>query len=471
MKNARPLFIFVIVLGVLAMSTMGEDLEAKYSEIVGDIVNTSLSNSKGWERLLYMADTFGIRLSGTVGLSEMIDWSVATMNDDDVFGDVGTEPVNVTVWVRSQIEKLVLNTDTMPAMTIGVTALGGSIATLGPDGQSIVSIQADVIVLDSWEDADEYGPAGQLRGKIVVWNQPWTGYSSTSQYRRNGAAVAGQYGAVASLTRSVTPFSLYTLHTGSMSYQPGTTPIPAGAITVEDALLFKRMQDRGTKFSLTLTLGCYTEPELGLSYNIVADYVGSELPNEYVVIGGHIDSWTRGAQDDGGGFLTAWESINVLASLGLRPRRTIRVVGWTNEENGAAGAATYLQDNLNDINNTAFAIESDAGIFLPNGFSFSGTPDSLTTFEQVVDLLSPWYALNVTAGSVGVDITPLADAGVPAASLLVTGHDFAGKYWWYHHTQADCGSAVPQLDFNQVMSVFASVAYVIADMDARLEGV
>jgi carboxypeptidase Q len=294
------------------------------------------------------------------------------------------------------------------------------------------------VVVRSFEEAAALG-AAKIKGKIVVWNQPWLGYSYGSNFRVNGASEAAKYGAIASLVRSVTPFSLYTLHTGSMVYRDGLPRIPSAAITVEDAELLQRMQDRGQAFHLELQLGCYSEADLGLSHNILAELPGTELPEEIIVMGGHIDAWTRGAQDDGGNFIAAWEAVNILARLNVRPRRTIRVVGWTSEEWGAyseikgqAGAWGYFLEHLPELNNTVFAMEADSGLFLPIGLNFQGSWASTQVLQDLSTLLEPYLTLQVVnTGGTAADIAPLCNAGVPGAAVKVSEDGRDGQYWWY----------------------------------------
>lgn len=361
---------------------------------------------------------------------------------------------------------LVLKTE-LQTVQLAVSALGGSIGTNG------ATIEGPIIVLSSLEDADRVGRSG-IEGKIVVWNKPWTGsYGGTVDIRSSGASKAAQYGALASLTRSVTPFSLYSLHTGLNSYNNASNMIPAAAITVEDAELLQRMQDRGqlANATLALQLDCTIENQAGQSANIVAELTGSSSSGrrQIIVVGGHTDSWSRGAQDDGAGFSIAWEALNLLAQMKLRPRRTIRLVGWTAEEIGGAGSRAYFAQYLSQVNQTVMAMEIDLGIFAPVALSFQGTAQAQATMQYICDtLLSPTFNLSITPGGAGADTAPLAAAGVPAAGIRVQTLDDAPNYWWYHHAFADCSTAVQIDDYNQVLAVVASLLFVLADMPEPL---
>lgn len=204
-------------------------------------------------------------------------------------------------------------------------------------------LDSDAIVVDSFDEL--HLRKNDVRGKIVIFNAEWNqSYSNSVTYRARGAIEASKYGAVASLIRSVTPRSLYTVHTGSMQYDDEVPKIPGGAITIEDATYLRRMQDRGEPIRLHLTLESEFFSNV-TSYNVIGEIQGSEYPDEIVVIGGHIDSWDvgQGTQDDGVGCIMAWEAVRLIHALNLKPKRTIRVVLWTNEENGMAGAHTYYE--------------------------------------------------------------------------------------------------------------------------------
>ena len=474
--NLIFLLFFVIHLFFIHLSSCDESFaqwKAERASTVDAIMKASLENTQGYSRMQYMADTFGVRVTGTQGLSAFIDWSVATMLADGVLASVAAEPVPVRPnWVRSRVASLALHSTQTEAMELGVTALGGSIGT--PPGAPLL---AEAVVLRSFEEAEAAGEA-RIKGKIVVWNQEWRSYGYASSYRVDGASVAARYGAVASLTRSLTGFSLYTLHTGTMSYAAGVPRIPAAAITVEDAELLQRMQARGQPIVLELALGCYNEERNGLSHNVLAELRGAELPDEFVVVGAHIDAWTRGAHDDGGNFVAAWEALNVLAAVGARPRRGIRVVGFTSEEwgqysevKGQAGAWAYFAAHLAELQDTAFAMEADMGVFAPRGLSFQGSNQSAVALQDLADLLRPTLALSVArTGGTAADIAPLCNAGVPGAGVQVEGDGRDGQYWWYHHALSDQAAAVTHGDFNRMIATFAGISYLVADLPFRLVG-
>ncbi|MDH5589550.1 MAG: M20/M25/M40 family metallo-hydrolase, partial [Gemmatimonadota bacterium] len=288
-------------------------------------------------------------------------------------------------------------------------------------------------------------------------------YGETVQYRGNGAVWAAQAGAVASLVRSVGPASLQTPHTGGMRYDPDVPRIPHAALTVEDAQMLHRMQERGERIEVHLSMEAQTLPDAP-SRNVVAEIVGSEFPDEVVVLGGHSDSWDvgQGAMDDGGGIVVAWEAVRLMKALGLRPRRTVRVVLWTNEENGLRGGTRYAEDHADERH--VLAMESDGGVFKPAGFGFTGSDRAYEMVREVGRLLDGIGSGTITRGGGGADIGPLMRTGVPGMGLSVDGT----KYFWYHHTDAD---TIDKLDPDEValcVATMAVMAYVVADLPEAL---
>ena len=202
------------------------------------------------------------------------------------------------------------------------------------------------------------------------------------------------------------------------------------------------------------------------SRNVISELKGSKYPDEIVVVGGHIDSWDvgQGAHDDGGGCIAAWHAVNLIKILGLRPKRTLRVVLWTNEENGSRGNKNYRDEHFSELDNHILAIESDGGVFAPTGFGFSGSVEARKIIFDIADLLDPIGAGKITKDGRAVDVAPLNDEGVPVMSLGVDD----SKYFWYHHTPADTFDKVDYKEFNNCIAAMAIMSYVVADMDIKL---
>ena len=417
------------------------------------LIAAATRDSAAWQRLAKLSDTFGPRFSGTPNLERAIDWVLGEMKKDGLENVRGEEAM-VPRWVRgSESVELV----SPRRQKLAMLGLGGSVGT-PPDG-----ITADVLVVSSFDDLK--ARAADARGKIVLYDVPFTSYGATVQYRGTGAIEAAKVGAVASLIRSVTPYSMRTPHTGGMRYDSTVTKIAAAALTVEDAMMLHRMQDRGETIRLTLRMDAQTLPDVP-SRNVVAELRGRERPDEIVVMGGHIDSWDvgSGAMDDGGGVVIAWEALRLMRELGLRPRRTIRVVGWTNEENGLRGGTAYRDAHQGELDKHVVAIESDGGVFRPVGFGFTGSDAARAILKDVIALLKPIGADTLLAQGGGADIGPIMQRGVPGMSHVVDGT----KYFWYHHTDADTPDKLDPAEVARNVAAIAIVAYVIADLPEKL---
>ncbi len=311
----------------------------------------------------------------------------------------------------------------------------------------------------------------------MVWAVPWTGYGGTGAYRRAGAARAAERGAVASLVRSATGRSLATPHTGNMSYEDGIPRIPAAALTLEDAERLRRMDDLGIPIHLHFEMRNEILPD-AVSHNVMAEITGSELPDEVVVMGGHYDSWDvgHGVHDDGAACIAAWHGLTLLRRLGLRPRRTLRVVLWTNEENGLRGATAYREFAGDDIDKHVAAIEMDGGAERPVGFGIGlprvgGGEAGDAAYEEALSILRPIGSLfsaidasAMTRGGGGADIGPLMADGVPGIGFRTVGE----HYFDWHHTESDTLDKVDPDHFRRAMGMLAVLGYILADMPDRL---
>lgn len=427
-------------------------LDQRYAEPANRLIDAALGDSAAWNKLARMTDGFGHRLSGSESLERAIDWMLAEMRREGL-DNVRGEPVMVPKWVRGRESAELLAPRVMDLPMLG---LGGSVATPAE------GITAEVLVVTSFDDLEQR--KDEARGRIVLFDVPFTSYGATVQYRSNGAVAAARAGAVASLIRSVGPFSLRTPHTGAMRYDSAVTRIPAAALTTEDAAMLHRMQDRGERIVVRLRMEARSEPDVP-SRNVVAEIRGRERPEEVVVMGGHIDSWDvgQGAIDDGGGVVVAWEAVRLMKQLGLRPRRTVRVVGWVDEEYGGRGGQAYRDQHAAELDDHVLAIESDGGVFTPVGFGFTGSDSARVLLRQVVRLLDRVGADSLLPSGGGADIGPIMERGVPGMS-----HDTSGDYFWFHHTHADTVDKVNPRDMGMSVAMMAVMAYVVAEMPERL---
>lgn len=427
----------------------------KYRAPAGRIIGAALTSDRAYARLAHLTDNIGNRLSGSQSLERAIAWAVAEMKSDGL-DNVRAEKVMVPHWVRGA-ESLEVTSPVSRKLTM--LGLGNSIST-PPEG-----IEAEAIVVRSFDELDALGEGA--RGKIVVYNVPFTTYGETVRYRGGGASRAARYGAVAALVRSVTPVSLQTPHTGAMNYDEKQPKIPTAAITIEGAELLQRMHDRGERPRLRLKMEAKFLPDAE-SANVVGELKGSEKPDEIVLLGGHLDSWDvgQGAHDDGGGVIMSWEAVRLLKELGLRPRRTIRVVLYTNEENGTRGGNGYRDAHQAEIANHVFAIESDSGTYRPEGFGLAAAapPQARANLREIVKLLAGIRADSIAANGGGADIGPLMKDGVIGANLDVDGT----HYFDIHHTHADTLDKIDKRDLALCVATLAVVAYTVADMPGRL---
>jgi len=371
---------------------------------------------------------------------------------------VRAEKVMVPHWVRGEES---LEMITPRPLKLSMLGLGNSIGT-PPEG-----ISGEAIVVRNFDELEALGE--KVRGKIVVYNAPFTTYGATVQYRGSGASRAARYGAIAVLVRSITPVSLQTPHTGSMGYDEKQPKIPAAAITIEGAELLQRMNDRGDRPTLRLKMDAKFLPDAE-SANVVAEIRGSEKPDEVVLISGHFDSWDvgQGAHDDGGNCIAVWEALRLLKELKLKPRRTIRAVLYTNEENGLRGGNGYRDAHRAELAKHVLAIEADSGVYRPEGFGLAAgaPPQARANLQEILKLLSGIRADQVAANGGGADIGPIMREGVTGASLDVD----SSRYFDIHHTASDTLDKIDPQDLALCIAALAVVAYTVADMPAPFNG-
>lgn len=319
-----------------------------------------------------------------------------------------------------------------------------------------------MLVTESFEEFAEI-PADEVKEKIVLFVPKWAGYDHTLHYRNDAAPIAARKGAVASLVRSMAPFSIGSPHTGWQDYKPDVPKIPTAAITVEDATTLLSMYRRNESLRIHLVMnGVNYDP--AISRNTIAELSG-EQARPVVVVSGHLDSWDLGwaAMDDGGGSYISWKALELLKSLNLKkPKRTIRSILWTAEESCYCGAVQYSHlFNTTENEEFNFFIESDEGTYTPIGLDFSGNAEAECIFKEVLNLMSPLNATTFRKGiSNGPDIEAWHLRGFPSSSLLTKNEE----YILYHHTAADSMLGESSDDLDRNCALFAATAYVIADL-------
>jgi carboxypeptidase Q len=435
----------------------------EYRDVAARIIAAAVADRGAYEKLTYLTDRIGHRLSGSKALERAVAWARKTMEAEG-HDDVRTQKVMVPHWVRGAESARIL---APVERELHILGLGGTVGTGRRGVSGEIVIVDDLGKLEAMKDV--------VAGKIVLFNkamppydpQHGSGYDHVSEYRVDGPSIAARLGARAALVRSLTARSLRSPHTGTLVYDSQAPRIPSAAITTEDAELIARLVAAGETVKVQLTLGARTLPDKE-SANVIAELRGRERPDEIVLIGAHLDSWDvgQGAHDDGAGCVMVMQALTLLRQLGLRPRRTIRVVLFTNEENGLRGAREYFAAHAAEVDRHVMALEADSGGFAPQGFQFQGSDAALEQLKDIASLLEPIKATMITRGFAGADIMDLARAGVPSLGLDMDG----STYFDYHHSHADTLDKVNPEHLAQDVAAVAVVAYVVADMPARLGG-
>ena len=332
-RSIRPVLALALLLPLAGPSRAEDDPATRYRETAGRILGRALVDEGAWTKLEHLTTRIGHRLSGSPGLEKAVAWAHEGMKAEGLEG-VRLQAVKVPRWVRGREWARVVSP---VARELPMLGLGMSVGTTRG------GLTAPVVVVRSFDELTALG-RGKVEGKIVAFAPDWEGYGRTVRFRSSGASAAAKLGAVAVLVRSATGRSLASPHTGALDYEEGAPRIPAAAITVEDAEWLRRMGAAGETVTVSLSMEARLEEDAD-SANVIAEIRGSERPDEVVVMGGHYDSWDvgQGAHDDGCSCMAAWQALTILKDLGLRPRRTLRVVLWANEENGLRGGKAYRE--------------------------------------------------------------------------------------------------------------------------------
>ncbi|MGO9932728.1 MAG: M20/M25/M40 family metallo-hydrolase, partial [Steroidobacteraceae bacterium] len=417
--------------------------------------------------LEHLTENIGPRPAGSAQAQAAAEYVADEMRKIGL--DVHLEPAQVTHFVRGEEKaQLVEYPGQAPETTqrIVLTAISGTSPTPAE------GITAEVVVVHSFDQLSALGHT-KVAGKIVLFNvayderkalggMAFEAYGEAVVYRVRGAKAASDLGAVASLIRSVGGADYRLPHTG-LSTAAG---IPAAALAAEDAELVDHLAAQG-RVRMHLTLTSQSLPEV-TGYNVVADLKGSEHPEQIVVVSGHLDSWDlgRGAIDDGAGVVISMATAEILQRLHIRPRRTLRVIAWMDEENGGGGNKTYAKTHAAEFPNHIAAIESDAGAGHPLGFHMKMSPAALAALQPLADILRPVGStvFRSAESSPGSDIEPLVDAGVPGIGIMQDGR----KYFDYHHSAADTLDKVDPRELRENAAAMAVMGYALASMHDAL---
>src|SRR2546421_6669671 len=434
------------------------------------VQQAALESDYAYRRLAHLANNIGPRLSGSPQAQAAVEYVAAELRKLGL--EVQLEKFMVPHWVRGEETGALTEYPSMAPNTtqkIALTALGGSVATPA-DG-----LTAEVVVVNNFEELEALG-RNRVAGKIVLFDAKFDqrltdngfegqAYGQAVIYRGIGASAAARLGAVAALNRSAGGADYRLPHTGALRYADDAPKIPAAAVASEDAELIAHLVSEG-KVRMRLLLTPQTLPD-AVSYNVIGDLKGSEHPEQIVIVSGHLDSWDlgRGAIDDGAGVAIAMQTTQLFKQLRLRPKRTIRVIAWMNEENGARGGWPCAEDHKEEMANHFAAIESDLGAGHPLGFQAEGKPEILTLLQPLsVILQSQGAGVTRLVEETGSVVAPLGAAGVPTFAPIQD----ARTYFNYHHTAADTLDKVNPKELQENCAVVAALAYTLASMPQTL---
>jgi carboxypeptidase Q len=468
------LFLVLLLLSITLNAQQSAPTPLLYSEEtisnMEKLRDAALASDYAYTRTAYMTNNIGPRLSGSRQILQAEKYVADEMRKLGL--EVRLQPVKVSHWVRGvETGELTEFPGMAPGTTqkIVLTALGGSIAT------PATGLTAEVVVVTSMAELERLGEA-VVRGKIVLFNTKFDrqlaasgfgsqAYGQAVQFRGAGPAAAGRLGAVGVLVRSAGGSQNRLAHTGGTRYQEGIKPIPAAAVSSEDADLIAHLVAEG-KTSIRLVLTPQTFPD-AINHNVIADLRGSERPDEVVIVSGHLDSWDlgTGALDDATGVAAAMQVVYLLKQLGITPKRTIRVIAYANEENGLRGGNGYLEAERANLANQFAAIESDLGASHPVGILFAGKPQIAQYLAPISQVLrTHGSALTQQQAGVGADIGPLTQQGVPSFAPWFN----TQTYFNYHHTAADTLDKVNPRELAEVGSLMAVLAYGLANLEQPL---
>lgn len=431
----------------------------KHEKNLRTIFDEALTNGQSYPMLEYLSLNIGHRLSGSPSAAAAVEYTRQQMEQLG-FDKVFLQEVMVPHWVRGQKEiGRIVNAKTFGTKDVNVIALGNSVGT-GPNG-----LLAEVIEVQSLDELEKLGKKN-IEGKIVFFNRPMdpkhihTGhaYGGAGDQRVKGPSEAAKYGAVGAINRSLTLALNDVPHTGSLIYEEGIPQIPAVAIsTIGADYLSKTLKaNKGLKFYLETH--CEMLPDV-LSYNVIGELTGSELPNEYIVVSGHLDSWDvgDGSHDDGAGCVQAIEAVRIFKATGIRPKRTLRAVMFMNEENGLRGGKEYARVAKEKGEKHVAALESDSGGFTPRGFGINASQEAISRIQSWSSLLAPFDLRKIVKGYGGADINPMEDQGVVLIGLMPDSQ----RYFDYHHTADDTFDKVNKRELELGAAAMAALIYLI----------
>ena len=447
-----------VIIGAFFLSGMSVLAQTSDEKMLKDIYNLSLTNGKCYYWLEHLSNKIGSRLSGSENAEKAVQYTKAqleTLGLDKVY----LQEVMVPKWVRGEKETAFI-LENKTKIAVPIAALGGSVAT------SKNGLTAEVIEVQGIEDLKKWGD--KIKGKIVFYNRPmdptfietFKSYGGCVDQRYAGAKEAAKFGAVGTIVRSMNLRLDDYPHTGTQSYgdlQPSEY-IPTAAISTNGAELLSQKLKANPTLKFYFKQSCEQMEDV-LSFNVVGELKGSEYPDNIMVVGGHLDSWdlADGSHDDGAGVVQSMEALHIFKSLGYKPKNTIRVVLFMNEENGGRGGKKYAELAKTNKENHIFALESDSGGFSPRGFSIEADDANFQRISSWKSLFEPYLIHSFVKGGAGADINPLSSGKIVKAGLKPDSQ----RYFDYHHALNDNFDAINKRELELGAATMTSLLYLI----------
>ena len=448
----RKCLILIMLISFISVFSQNDE------QMIKKIFDSSLSNGKSYELLNYLSNEIGGRLSGSLNAERAVEWGRDELKKIG-FDKVWLQEVMVPKWVRGPKEFALIETQPGTTFNVDVCALGGSVATPS------VGIKANVIEVHDFDELKELGK-DKIDGKIIFFNRPmqanlintFQAYGEAVNQRTRGASEAVKYGAIGVIIRSMSLRLDDYPHTGTMSYGslPPSKRIPAAAISTNAAEKLSNLLKINPNLKFLLRQQCKQFKDVK-SHNVIAEIRGSVYPDEIILVGGHLDSWDigDGSHDDGAGIVQSMDVVNILKNIGYKPKRTIRVVLFMNEENGTRGAKKYFEVSKRNNLNHIFALESDAGGFTPRGFSFTSNAENFSVIKNWKYLFDPYLIQSFEIGGSGADISLLKTNNNVLAGLRPDSQ----RYFDYHHAASDTFDAINKRELELGTFAMTSLIY------------
>lgn len=456
----------LLVVGRLAFSQGDAGWSVEDSVMVARIHGQVLGNGGCYEDLRVLCKDVGARLSGSPEADAAILWGGRVLSEIGA-GEVRMQPVVVPHWERGRVERAWWRLDGGEAQPLRVSALGGSVGTDGP-------MEAEIVVFRDFEALDSLGQDG-LAGRLAFFNRPMdpllinagSAYGGAFDQRSRGAVEAAEHGGIGALVRSLTHALDTFPHTGGMRYEDGVERVPAVAVSTVDARRLANLVEEGHEVRVGMELSCVLHEDKSQA-NVIAEWKGTEHPDRYIVVGGHLDSWDigEGAHDDGAGIVQSIEVLRTLHALGYQPRHTLRVVLFINEENGNNGGKTYARVAREKGEWHVAAVESDAGGDAPRGFSIDATDEGTDAVRAWSDALADYGVGDMRRGGAGVDIGPLKEEMPGGRRPLMVGlRPNSQRYFDYHHSDRDVFENVHERELKLGAAALTTMVYLLDQLD------